>query len=70
MTVAELRKCLEVLDGDLRILVSHDPEGNSFSDLFHVEQGEVESFAEQIDDQLMTDISKTNPGVLIIWPAS
>lgn len=70
MTVSDLRKYLEHLDDDLKILVSHDPEGNSFSELFQVERCDVESLGEQLDDQLMADIGKAKSEVLLLWPTS
>ena len=60
MTVKQLKEMLRGVPDTHRVLMSSDPEGNSFSDLYEVS---LETFlAEPADD------TTGEPNVLLLWP--
>ena len=60
MTVKQLKEMLRGVPDTHRVLMSSDPEGNSFSDLY---EGSMETFlTEPADD------TTGGSNVLILWP--
>ncbi len=63
MTVKQLKEMLRGVPDTYRVMMSSDPEGNSFSDLY---EGSLETFlageTEPVDD------ATGEPNVLLLWP--
>jgi len=61
MTVKQLKEMLRGVPDTHRVLMSSDPEGNSFSDLY---EGSMETFLTEPDG----DATGEEPNVLLLWP--
>ena len=69
--VSELKKRLDGLDDDCLLLIAHDPEGNSISRLFQVDQCRGDSVRELLQgNEAEIAITINDCEVLIFWPVS
>ena len=60
MTVKQLKEMLRGVPDTHRVLMSSDPEGNSFSELY---EGSMETFLVE-----PADVTTGGSNVLILWP--
>ena len=67
MTVKELRHLLADWPDHLEVIVSHDAEGNEFSPLHEVQQGEYTPMRVHLTNDQRGKNQKTRPA-LILWP--
>lgn len=64
MTVKQLKEMLSGVPNTYRVLMSSDPEGNSFSDLY---EGSLETFRAG-ETEPADDATGEEPNVLLLWP--
>ena len=64
MTVKQLKEMLSGVPNTHRVLMSSDPEGNSFSDLC---EGSLETFLPGTTEPDY-DATGEEPNVLLLWP--
>ena len=60
MTVKQLKEMLRGVPDTHHVLMSSDPEGNSFSDLY---EGSMETFLTEPED-----VTTNGSNVLLLWP--
>jgi hypothetical protein len=64
MTVKQLKFLLRGVPDTYRVMMSSDPEGNSFSDLY---EGSLETFLAG-ETEPDYDATGEEPNVLLLWP--
>lgn len=64
MTVKQLKFLLRSVPDTYRVMMSSDPEGNSFSDLY---EGSLETFLPGTTEPDY-DATGEEPNVLLLWP--
>lgn len=67
MTKNELIEALQAIEGNPKIMMSKDPEGNEFQDASDIELSITDSYGEPChsDDE---DADRDMPRVIVIWP--
>ena len=65
MTVKQLKFMLRGVPDTHRVLMSSDPEGNSFSDLY---EGSLETFLTGLLKTEPEDVTTNGSNVLLLWP--